>query len=302
MTTAAAIVAFGCVNDKNERYDPVVALAFEPVMHVTVRSSETPEPSPADPEGLSFGVNAWQLPEGVSWESSQAAAVPYLTGTRLVSDGPRWRPESGDNWPSNRYTLTCIGFSPYDAATRCDSSEGVVFENIDTTTDPGDLRYTLPQTDLTKERNGGVVALPMQHALCEMDFRVKGKAGYESVKIAVKRITVNGIATKGNFHSLPEPHWDLGNETGQMLFFDGSVEIGDTPRTAGTARRVIPQTLDGSITVEYEFESPSGYGIPQIDTAAPFKRKLEAGRYYTFTLPIGPDGIEIVPEKPEPEN
>ena len=45
LLTAAILptVGSGCVNEEREHHDPVVQLAFEPVMHAQVRAGETPD-------------------------------------------------------------------------------------------------------------------------------------------------------------------------------------------------------------------------------------------------------------------
>ena len=119
LATAVAAAAGACVKEDRERHDPIVRLAFEPVMHTRVRSAAG---DAGDAVGTSFGVSVWQLPEELAWETDQQSALPLLDAARLVRDGERWLPESGNDWPSNRYTLTCIGFAPYEAAAGCDAT------------------------------------------------------------------------------------------------------------------------------------------------------------------------------------
>lgn len=209
LATAVAAAAGACVKEDRERHDPIVRLAFEPVMHTRVRSAAGDAGDAGDAVGTSFGVSVWQLPEELAWETDQQSALPLLDAARLVRDGERWLPESGNDWPSNRYTLTCIGFAPYEAAAGCDATYGVRFEEVDTSTDPGDLRYTLPQTDLVKSHNGGVVTLPLVQALCEVDFRVRGVNGYDATEVYVRSISFDNVGIRGDFRSLPAPTWTL---------------------------------------------------------------------------------------------
>lgn len=317
LATAVAAAAGACVKEDRERHDPIVRLAFEPVLHAHVRSvvgagtseaAECAERSAAavvrsddsgDAAGMSFGVSAWQFPEEQKWETDQESAQRFLDAARLVRDGEVWLPESGDDWPSNRYTLTCIGFAPYEAAAGCDATNGVRFEEVDTSTDPGDLRYTQPQTDLVKSHNGGVVTLPLVQALCEVDFRVRGVNGYEDTEVYVRSITLDEVGIRGDFRSLPAPTWTLHGANAPLTLFEGEIQLEYTPQKAGQTRRLIPQTLNSTVTVEYEFLAPTGARLPQTDTTEPVKRTLEAGRHYTFTLAISPAGAEVIPELPD---
>ncbi len=295
----AAITAVGCVSDRNGRYDPVVDMTFDPVMHVKVRSSDIGTTDTETSEEPSVGVSVWQMPESKVWGSD--TATPLLENSRLVHDGEVWRTESNDQWPSVQYTLTCIGFSPFDAASGCNEQNGVMFNGIDTRENQADLRYTVPQTGLTKHINGGTIILPLQHALCEIEFMVKGKAGYESVNVRILGITIDDIVAEGDFHSLPEPAWALDDETVAIPFFEGVVPIQNTPVNVGKPKRIIPQTIESSITVDYEFMSHAGTFIHQADTSEPVKRRFEAGHYYTITLEVSPDGVEVLPEIPSKE-
>lgn len=305
-TTAAllivSIATAGCVKENRERHDPVVKLAFEPVMHAQVRSavglSEKTDHTEELLEEPSYGVSAWYLDEAADWNSAAESAEKFLVMERLLRNGNLWYPESGTNWPSNRYRLTCIGFAPFEAAAECDPLRGVVFDEVDTSQDPGDLRYSEPQTDLSKSRNGGLVTLPMIPALGQVAFRVRGVSGYEATRVYVRRIVLEGIALHGSFHSLPDPAWEISDDRSSLVVFEGEIQVGYTPQNTGEPRRIIPQELEGTISVEYEFESPTGNRLQQEETDLPVKRTLEAGRRHTFTLAVSPAGVEVIPENP----
>lgn len=299
LATAVAAAAGACVKEDRERHDPIVRLAFEPVMHTRVRSAAGDAGDAGDAVGTSFGVSVWQLPEELAWETDQQSALPLLDAARLVRDGERWLPESGNDWPSNRYTLTCIGFAPYEAAAGCDATYGVRFEEVDTSTDPGDLRYTLPQTDLVKSHNGGVVTLPLVQALCEVDFRVRGVNGYEDTEVYVRSITLDNVGIRGDFRSLPAPTWTLRGNNAPLTLFEGEIRLEYAPQETGSTLRLIPQELNSTVTVEYEFLAPTGARLPQSDTTEPVERTLEAGRHYTFTLAVSPAGAEVISELPD---
>lgn len=297
-TTALSIAGFGCVNENREPHDPIVKLAFEPVMHVQVRSTANSETPDAAQETNTFGVSAWYLDEGTSWSNGADQAQTLLTSSRLVQNGNFWYPESGIDWPSKRYSVSCIGFSPFEAIDACTPTEGVVFREVDTSTDPGDLRYTEPQTNLSKSQNGGIITLPMIPALCEVDFRVRSATGYEQTKVYVRSIALDGLSLKGDFHSLPEPAWTTTGITESLNFFEGDLQVSYEPQRIGQTRRLIPQKLKGMILVEYEYEAPSEERLHQAETELVIERNLEAGRQYTITLAVSPSGVEIITETP----
>lgn len=299
LLTAAILptVGSGCVNEEREHHDPVVQLAFEPVMHAQVRAGETPD-NTGDTGNNSFGVSAWTLDQTQNWSSESENAEPFLDREKLLRDGVFWYPESKPDWPPYQYNLACIGFAPFDAAARCDNSQGVVFDDVDTSTDPGDLRYTLLQANLSKNRNGGVISLPMIPALCEVSFRVRGVSEYETTRFFVRSISLENVKLKGSFHSLPNPSWDLQNLTGEINFFEGDWPVGYSSQDIGETRRIIPQDLDASLRVAYDVVAPSQDRIPEEVSDVEIKRTLSAGHQYTFTLAISASGVEVIQENP----
>ena len=189
-------------------HDPVVRLAFEPVMQAQVRSDAAPEDAAAAYSIEDhFGVSGWSLDKESSWKAEAKSADSYLAMERLVRNGNLWYPDPELEWPSDQYTLSCIGFAPFEAATACTPSEGVVFDEVDTSSDPGDLHYTEPQTDLAKSHNGGIIPLPM------IPHSAKSTSGYAASRGTNPHASMSaalrlaGIALKGRFQSLPEPKW-----------------------------------------------------------------------------------------------
>lgn len=300
-TTVSSLVGIGCVNEDRDHHDPVVKLAFEPVMHAQVRADAGAEEGNSDEYSIEdhYGVSVWMLDKESSWTAEAQKADSYLEMERLVKNGNLWYPETELDWPTDRFNLSCIGFAPFEAATACSPTEGVIFDGIDTSSDPGDLRYTEPQVDLAKSHNGGIIPLPMIPALCEVDFRVRSVSGYESTRVYVRSITIAGIALKGRFQSQPEPRWTLQDTEGsRLLFFEGDQEAVYTPQIVGSTRRIIPQELDGTINVVYQFVTPAGGRLDQEEKDLPLKISLEAGRHYIFTLAVSPAGVEVIPEIP----
>ena len=100
LLTAAILptVGPGCVNEEREHHDPVVPLAFEPVMHAQVRAGETPD-NTGDTGNNSFGVSAWTLDRNETWSTGSENAEPFLDREKLLRDGVFWYPESKPDWP-----------------------------------------------------------------------------------------------------------------------------------------------------------------------------------------------------------
>lgn len=293
-----ALAVAGCVSEEREQHDPVVALAFDPVMQVHVRSSEVSE---NDADALSVGVCAWKLAEGQTWSADRDVAEVFLPASRLVRDGHFWYPQPAVDWPSAGNTLSCIGFAPFDAVAVCDKARGVVFENVDATTEPEDLRYTEPQANRVKSHNGGVVNLPLLPALCQIEFRVRSKEE-NGETFFVRRLVLDAVGCRGSFQSLPSPDWTLSDDPEALQLFDGEFQLTDVPQSVVAARRVIPQPLRSTLTVDYEYLSPTGSRIQQSETVGPLEKMLYAGHSYTFTLTVGYDGVEVLPENPAQNN
>lgn len=286
VAAAASVAANGCVNENHAPYDPVVPLAFEPVILAHTRT----------PDESSFGVSVWSQEDTDNAPTTiPSTADPLLSNAKLVRDGFLWYPENRSDWPDAQHSLLCLGYAPYGVGT-CNATSGVCFDHVDTSDDPGDLRYTKPLSAASKNKNGGIITLPMIPALCEVNFRIRSSSGSANTEIFLIGIRLDNIALCGNFHSLPQPLWELAEERGSLDFFNGDLPIGDLPQEAGPARRVIPQELQGSLSVIYEYTTPNGMRIRQNINNISMRRTLLGARRHTFTLVISPSTVEVISE------
>jgi len=295
LIAAAAALTVGCLNDVRDGYEPVVEIVFMPVMYSSVRA-----PQSECPDVEAFGVSAWQLPEGCGWNGWSASAEEFFASERVACSGGEWCTAEPARWPAGDSRLTFIGYAPYGAAAECCRSRGVVFAGVDTSGQQGCLLYTDPLADVSKFSNGGIVPIVFRHALCEIAFRAHRMAG-AGEKIVVRRITMDAVHAKGDFSSLPEPRWTVAGERSAQLFFDGSAELGNTPRTVGDFRFAVPQRLETTVTVEFECTGADGRTERRSITTQPLKTSLEAGRRYTCTLSVGPDTVMFLQEIIESE-
>ena len=123
--------------------------------------------------------------------------------------------------------------------------------------------------------------------------------GYDATEVYVRSISFDNVGIRGDFRSLPAPTWTLRGNNAPLTLFEGEIRLEYAPQETGSTLRLIPQELNSTVTVEYEFLAPTGTRLPQSDTTEPVERTLEAGRHYTFTLAVSPAGAEVIPELPD---
>ena len=153
LLTAAILptVGPGCVNEEREAPRPVVPLAFEPVMHAQVRAGGDPRQHRRHRQQLVRRQRLDPRPERDLEHPGPKTPNRSSTGKNCSATAFSGIPNRNPTGPPYQYNLACIGFAPFDAAARCDNSQGVVFDDVDTSTDPGDLRYTLLQANLSQK-------------------------------------------------------------------------------------------------------------------------------------------------------
>ncbi len=243
------------------------------------------------PTDVVLGVTAWQLHDGQTWLEDAAAATPALDNEAISYDG-EWATADDRLWPSRRNTLTVIGYAPYGAADRVTREEGVVF-TADTRTEMADLMYTPLLVERTKFTDGGRITLPYRHALAEVEFRVR-KAVEEGEQIAIRRISLDGVAVEGVFSSLPEPEWRPTEARADMEFFAGNEECGYIAGPIGKRLKMIPQGLRTGVSVEYDFRNLAGATTTVTTTTEPLYLRIDAGRCITLTLSVNAQSAQVV--------
>ena len=255
--------------------DPQVVLSFQPVV--------SPMTKAVDMTGLTVGVSGWTMKHGLGWIYG-SETEEFLTCSRVVP-GPeeKWYLEDMKLWPSSRERLTVIGYAPYEQAQGCDEIYGVRFDDVNVLETQPLLYYTEPQADLVKTVSGGMVSLPLQHALCHMEFKVRSRVAPEE-QVSVKRITLDSACYTGDFRSLPQPKWTA------------SGLVRDVEFSVQQPRLMIPQQLSSSVTVEFDYTNAAGLAIPLVLKTAVMEKKLYPGQHYTFVLSVGVDDVKFLSE------
>lgn len=304
LLVAAALLLTGCAIDRPQEYNPELRLMFQPEMYMHV-AHEDVERFPTDE---TFGVAAWALPEGKTWEEDSDAAEEFIPLSEAVSmevfitdttlrdtvKDTLWGLSGQVNWPADHSSLTFFAYSPYDEACGCDKEDGISW-STDVAEEQTDLLYTRPHADMHKISNGWVVQLEFEHALSRIDFRIKHRVE-DDEKITISRITIDAMRHKGVFHSLRTPQWTLEESLMPQTFFEGSEDAGPLPQPIGDYRMVVPQELDTFVTVEYRYTTFAGTYIVQKLRTVPLKTRIEPGRSYTYTLTVGIDDVKFMHE------
>lgn len=284
--TSIALLIAGCTIDRRDPNDPDVLLSFSPAMYMQVDG----ELLGGYPDDRPFSVWAWV-------NDAPASTWKYIENSKVVHiSGDLWTTDGNVYWPSRDKRMTVIASAPYGRASSCTLSEGVTFSDVDMTSESADLLYSTPQTSLDKMEDGGKVPVPFNHALCQIAFRVKNRADApNNGQIRLRRLTIDGVLTRGTFHSLPEPSWTLAGAPSPLTFFEGDFITRNVSDPVGVSRLAIPQDLDTFVTVEYDLCTPSGT-TTHTATSGPLQTALQSGRRYIYTLSIGLDDIRFISE------
>lgn len=294
----------GCTFDNVKDFNPDLSLMFQPEMFMHISDDNVDR----FPTNQTFGVKAWVLPVGLSWEDNIANAEEFVETTEACSNevfitdttlretikDTLWTLPEPILWPTIFENLTFIAYSPYIDGVECGKEKGVSFK-MDINESQTDILYTAPHADKHKINNGWIVPLYFEHALCKVNFRVKHRVA-DTEKITVHKITINNIHYKGEFNSLPYPKWFLDNEQCEMNFFEGEYVVFKEPEGLGLSKYIIPQKLDTKVTVIFSYTTASGTTITQELLTLPLRTELKCGYNYTYTLSIGIDDVKFLKE------
>ena len=287
---ATALLA-ACTIERRDPNDPDVVLSFQPAMYMQMDGEWQGD----YPQGRPFGVWAWSLDARREWESDSLSAEPFLEDEEVSpSSGGLWSPSRPVLWPSKDRNVTFIAGSPCARVDACSKELGIEFRDVDLTKEQTDLLYTVLQTDLNKISCGGNVTMPFNHALCQVSFRVKSRGdGLEDGQIRIKKIEIGRALCCGSFRSLPLPAWVTQGEPSALTFFEGDFLSGSLPQDIGQSLMVIPQVLDTTVDVAYEYRTAAGTHIART-SSCPLTVNLQQGRRYIYTLTAGIDEVNFV--------
>lgn len=279
----------GCTSDEVQDYNPELRLMFQPDMYMQV-AHDSVECFPANE---TFAVQGWKLSQAQTWKNDAENATVFLPVSEAKRKGALWAVDDNLLWPDYDESLTFIAYAPYRATCRLDVENGVSY-TTDILQDQTDVLYTDPHADRRKLEDGWVVPMYFKHTLCRVDFRIKHRVDVDE-KITVKRIVLDKVRHRGTFRSLASPQWETEEDDTSLTFFEGSREIQALPDTIGRYWMMIPQPLDTSVTVEYEFTDPYRTLQKRVQTV-PVRTLLESGRTYTYTLSVGMNDVRFLQE------
>lgn len=279
VVAATVLLQPGCVKTVQGGYAPDVPLVFDPVIY-----SATKAPIPTKglyPEGQDLCVSMWNYRIG---ETPSDRSDLWLSHARVQKSGTGesvWIPVPAAMWPENTLQSAVLASSPYGKAAVTDLTDGVQFLNVDTAEDQTDLLYTDLSAGLTKFAGGGIINLAFKHALTQVDFQLRSSNAMEGEFATVTSVSLEDVASRGSFHSLPEPGWSLDPACAEIVFFQGAQELQAYNIPVGDCLWLLPQTLTGRVRVTLRHGQPNHEHTLLSDY---LNLRLQAGRRYTLTL------------------
>lgn len=293
-----------CTYDELDNPDPKVRILFQPEMFMHMSHNDVDK----YPTESTFAVCAWELPANTSWQLGYKDAVEYLplsearssevfitdTTLRDTVKDTLWVISDKTAWPQEKTNHLFMAFSPFKANCTCTIEDGVTYVT-DILENQTDLLYTAPLTNKQKIRDGWLVPIIFEHALCRVEFKAKSRVA-KGEKITLKSVKINRIHHKGVFKSLPHPYWKQEVSFTELPIFEGNEVLANTPEIIGRYWLVIPQTLDTKVTVEYTFTTVDGTEINHTLETVPLKTMLKEGHKYTMTLSLGMDDVQFMKE------
>lgn len=300
--TAFAFLA-GCTIDSPIIYDPDLRLLFQPQMYMHISSSEQVECFPEDQD---IAVCAWTSEkEWLELTRAYAQDVVITDTIRKVQVTDRlWGFEEAVLWPKKNQVLSFTAYSPYEADCKVNKNKGVQWSTDNVLEDQIDLLYSHMDMDRSNNVDGNVVQMCFNHAMCQVDFRVKNRVDNTGAldalnrpdKITVKKITIDGVKYKGSFASLPSAEWTLAEDKVALPIYEGLFLTSGVPEPIGTSWMMLPQKLETVVTVEFQYTTFANTTITQVLKTVPMKTNLEPGRKYIYTLSVGIDDVKFLQE------
>ena len=115
-------------------------------------------------------------------------------------------------------------------------------------------------------------------------------------KITVKSIVIDGVKHKGTFRSLPSAEWTLQEDKAPLTIFEGAYLTSGVPEEIGTIWLMVPQKLETTITVVFDYTTFANTTITQKIKTVPMTAGLSSGGDYTYTLSVGIDDVKFLHE------
>ena len=299
LAAVAAMVLAGCTKDESivEQQE----IGFQPLAY---KASQTKANvitgATYGTDAPSFGLFAYQLADGKTFDASKADAKLYIDNKKVSYESGNWRTNPKSFWPLQG-SLTFVAYSPYsvnddvthsiDVST--DSEGNVTSANsvltisnfVAGTTDQKDLMWSTHTKDKTANDTNydadglntttykGVPIL-FNHALCRIKITAKTAEDYSGfATYNLKQIQVVGLKDKATLTVTNDAAvWSdalsttLGDfdfyKDNQLITKDSKPVIYKNAETAGNGLLAIPQSLEGvTLKVTYTMTvDPDGNG------------------------------------------
>ncbi len=285
-------VASSCTNRINE-WDAPCAITYETMVMVNTKSDagntgEYPQYQP-------FDVWAYSLEKPGTWEGSREKSEVFMerNTAQHVSDR-QWIPGDGRMWESSSYTLNFFAASP---SGRADYSHGngIVFDSF--SLDEGVVPlYVDGITDMDKDITQGMITLAFSQATATVSLSAKVSLP-EDMSVTVRKVTLSGICTEGDFMSRPDPIWIPEGGAKDVIFFEGAVGLDDEAVSLCERKMMIPQSSNAVIKMEYDINNGAGtLGNQEVTAELPVI--WHSGKLSSYMLKIAHDMTLVVEKNP----
>lgn len=280
-----------------------------------------------------FGV--WHTGTFAGWSTTGASLYMDDAETAYDDTYNGWRAIDRYYWPKNGY-LTFAAYSP--TAAKSASTGGITYDKdglhivgfqvADINANHIDLMYSKRSYNKKKTDTDNTntpydqVDIDFQHALSSIHFTAKLGAAYTGTTITLKKISIYGVYTKGNFDEKvdetnpgtykSDPAWSNQTtplaESTKYVYFNGSKELTDAKYVikdeSGQVDIIaLPQTLpaNAKIEVEYTIDSPGSTtpAITQVNTVEIKDLATKVwlpGKRYIYNMTFDFDEIYFAPE------
>lgn len=284
------LIAQACMTDRVEYVEPELDLAFDVVVSANTRSAEEDTYYPTD---VPLGVWSYTLPADKNWIEDNEDAVAAMIKESVIYDmkDKRWEPEIRQSWTGSEYNMSFFAYSPYSRECRFSKEDGITIEDYSIYEDI-DLMFSEGLYDLNRNVSNGIVHIPFVRALTLVDFKIRSSLPTGTI-VRAKKLIIKDIATKGDFLSLPFARWSDQEESQDIVFFEGDMNILYEPVSIGEAKFMIPQTIQPTIVLICDIIS-GDYILPDQELVTVGRMNWEIGRACTYNLKVTTDLTFII--------
>lgn len=268
-----------------------------PILHPTTRTVAA-EHAKSFPLDADLGVRAYTLPRDRKWSNFSPAAATLLDNAQLVANpqDSLWYPPTDIVWDYNK-SLSIVAHSPHSLPTTYHTHYGLSIENYDTEAAPNTpVLYSNIIADLLPEENKLGINIPLQHALCKVDVKVRTVL-VEPQYMVVREIALEQIHTEGAFNSLPHPTWYPTSDLADVVLYsdEQGVKLPDNNDHTldESARLLLPQISTTRLRIVADIMRGGLINSDTVLYSEPFAVQWFPGKYYTYSLELSADKVKI---------